>query len=158
MQPIMGRPVLLIGIAMPLIPRLLAIALLAAPVFAQAQSADPSQSGLSLELNAVQNVEGACRFTFVANNGTGAAIDRAVFETVIFDATGGVVRLSLFDFRELPEGRPRVRQFDVPGMTCETIGQTLINGTNTCISNGAESDICSDGLMLNSRITIKLLG
>lgn len=155
---IKGRPVRYIGIAMSVIARFLAIALLAAPAIAQAQSGETTPPGLSLELNAVQDVEGACRITFVAHNNTGAAIDKAVFETVIFDASGAVVRLSLFDFRELPEGRPRVRQFDVPGMTCETIAQTLINGTNTCIANGAESDICSDGLTLRSRITIKLLG
>ncbi|SMP31073.1 hypothetical protein [Shimia sagamensis] len=143
---------------MPLIPRLLTIALLAAPALVQAQAEDTAPSGLSLELNAVQDVAGACRFTFVAQNNTGANIDNAVFETVIFDTSGAVVRLALFDFRELPEGRPRVRQFDVPGMTCETIAQTLINGTNTCVVDGANSNTCSDGLTLSSRITMKLLG
>lgn len=143
---------------MPLIPRLLTIALLAAPVLAQAQTEGTAPSGLSLELNAVQDVSGACRFTFMAQNNTDADIDKAVFETVIFDTSGAVVRLALFDFRELPEGRPRVRQFDVAGMTCETIAQTLINGTNTCVVDGANSDICSDGLTLSSRITMKLLG
>lgn len=152
------RPVLHIGIVMPIFPRLLAIALVAAPGVSQAQSGEITPPSLTLELNAVQDVEGACRVTFVANNSTGSAIDKAVFETVIFDTSGAVVRLSLFDFRELPKGRPRVRQFDVPGMTCDTIGQTLINGTNTCIANGVESDICRDGLNLLSRITIKLLG
>ncbi|WP_270728296.1 hypothetical protein [Shimia sp. Alg240-R146] len=147
-----------LGIAMPVNPRLLAIAVTAALAVSQAHSDEAPHSELSLELNAVQEVEGACRVTFVANNTTGAAIDKAVFETVIFDSTGAVVRLSLFDFRALPEGRPRVRQFDVPGMRCETISQTLINGANTCIVNGAESDICGDGLTLSSRISIKLLG
>jgi hypothetical protein len=143
---------------MPLIHRLIAIALLAAPTIAHAQSAETVPLRLALELNAVQDVEGACRFTFVAKNDTGATIDKAIFETVIFDTSGSVVRLSLFDFRKLPKGRPRVRQFDVPEMTCDSIAQTLINGTNTCIVNGAESDICGDGLMLSSRITVKLLG
>ncbi|NKW92114.1 hypothetical protein HGD87_06185 [Rhodobacteraceae bacterium R_SAG9] len=123
---------------------------------AWAQAATPKQ--LSLELNSVQDVQGACRFTFVAYNPTGIAIEKAVFETVIFDTDGTVVRLSLFDFRDLPTDRPRVRQFDVPATTCDEIGQTLINGTNTCTVNGAQSDICSDGLTLSSRITIKLLG
>ncbi len=143
---------------MPLIHRLFAIALLATPGVTQAQSSETAPLGLSLELNAVQDVDGACRFTFVAKNDTGVAIDKAIFETVIFDTSGGVVRLSLFDFRELPEGRPRVRQFDVPAMACGSIAQTLINGTSTCIVNGAESDLCGDRLTLSSRITVKLLG
>lgn len=143
---------------MSVFPRALIFALLFAPSLVHAQSVDAVVPGVSLELNAVQDVENACRFTFVAGNNTGHSIDKAVFETVIFDAEGAVVRLSLFDFRALPEGRPRVRQFDVPGMTCDSIGQTLINGASSCIVNGAENDACSDGLTLTSRITMKLLG
>lgn len=143
---------------MTVIPRFLALALLAVPTLSQAQSDTEPVSGLSIELNAAQEVQGACRFTFVAQNNTGNEIDKAVFETVIFDAAGTVVRLSLFDFRDLPEGRPRVRQFDVPGMSCDAISQTLINGTSSCIVEGAESGVCSDGLSLSSRISMKLLG
>lgn len=143
---------------MPAIIRLLVAVVLVMPSVAYAQSATAAPPGLSLELNAVQDVEGACRFTFVAQNASGADIDKAVFETVIFDTTGVVVRLSLFDFRDLPEGRPRVRQFDVPAITCDAISQTLINGTSSCVVGGAESDLCSDGLTLSSRITMKLLG
>lgn len=143
---------------MPLFTRVLACAVTLAPCVALAQSDDIAEGGVSLELNAVQDVESGCRFTFVADNNSGTSIDKAVFETVIFDTEGAVVRLSLFDFRALPEGRPRVRQFDVPGMTCDSIGQTLINGVNSCIVNGAENSVCGDGLQLNSRITIKLLG
>lgn len=143
---------------MPLFNRVLACALTLAPCVALAQSEGIAEGGVSLELNAVQDVESGCRFTFVADNNSGTSIDKAVFETVIFDTEGAVVRLSLFDFRALPEGRPRVRQFDVPGMTCDSIGQTLINGVNSCMVNGAENSVCSDGLQLNSRITIKLIG
>ncbi|MCP4206899.1 MAG: hypothetical protein GY767_07625 [Shimia sp.] len=143
---------------MPIFTRVLALAILLPPSVAQAQSENTTKPGVSLELNAVQDVDGACRFTFVAGNHTGTAIDKAVFETVVFDTDGAVVRLSLFDFRALPEGRPRVRQFDVPEMACDNIGQTLINGSHSCIVNGTESGVCSDGLRLNSRITMKLLG
>ncbi|SFK94664.1 hypothetical protein [Shimia haliotis] len=143
---------------MPVIPRLLTIALLAAPMVASAQSEEAEPSGLSIELNAVQDVADSCRLSFLANNDTGTTIEKAIFETVIFDASGGVVRLSLFDFRELPAGRPRVRQFDVAGMACDSLSQILINGTNSCIADGAENSLCSDGLRLNSRTTLKLLG
>ncbi|MBE1291734.1 MAG: hypothetical protein GJ677_04510 [Rhodobacteraceae bacterium] len=143
---------------MRLFSRVLACVLTLVPSVALAQADDITEAGVSLELNAVQDVESGCRFTFVANNNSGTSIEKAVFETVIFDTDGAVVRLSLFDFRALPERRPRVRQFDVPGMTCASIGQTLINGVNSCIVNGTENSVCSDGLQLNSRITIKLLG
>ncbi len=137
--------------------RLALSALLASalPVLALAQD---KPSGLQLELNTVQDVNGACRLTFLANNETGTSIDKAVFETVIFDASGSVVSLSLFDFRDLPADRPRVRQFDLPGMTCEAVGQALINGASTCIVDGSDSAICHQALSLGSRVKVGLIG
>lgn len=130
----------------------------AVPVVVQAQSTEEAPSRLFLELNAVQEVDGACRMTFLAQNETGVAIEKAVFETVIFDASGQVVSLSLFDFRDLPENRPRVRQFDLPGMACDTVGQALINGANSCVVDGVESGVCHEALSLGSRLAVELLG
>lgn len=140
--------------------RLAIVALLvgALPGAALAQSTQDAPSRLFLELNAVQDVGGACRLTFLARNETGGAIEKAVFETVIFDRSGGVVSLSLFDFRDLPTDRPRVRQFDLPGRACDTVGQALINGANTCIVDGTQSAVCDDALSLSSRLEVELLG
>ncbi|WP_171240282.1 hypothetical protein [Ruegeria sp. HKCCA5491] len=128
------------------------------PLAAAAQSEGADQTGLLLELNTLQDVEGACRLTFLIDNKTGSEIDAASFETVIFDASGSVVSLSLFNFRDLPAGRPRVRQFDLPGMTCAGVGRALINGANTCVVAGADSQLCDDTLKLNSRTEVELLG
>ncbi len=136
----------------------LAATIVSFPMIAQAQSEGAVQSGLLMELNTVQDVEGACRLTFLVDNKTGAAIDSVSFETVIFDASGSVVRLSLFNFRDLPVDRPRVRQFDLPGLTCDGLGQALINGANTCVVAGTDSQLCDDALKLNSRTDVELLG
>lgn len=130
----------------------------AAPVMVSAQSAEGAPAHILLELNAAKDVDGACRLSFLARNGTGVTIDKAVFETVIFDASGGVVKLSLFDFQDLPANRPRVRQFDLPGMACDTVGQALINGASSCVVDGAESGICHEALSLSSRLEMELLG
>ncbi len=136
----------------------LAATIVSFPMIAQAQSEGAAQSGLLMELNTVQDVEGACRLTFLVDNKTGEAIDSVSFETVIFDASGSVVRLSLFNFRDLPLDRPRVRQFDLPGLTCDGLGQALINGANTCVVAGTDSQLCDDALKLNSRTDVELLG
>jgi len=130
----------------------------AVPTAVLAQSAEDAPSRLFLELNAIQDVGGACRLTFLARNETGVAIDQAVFETVIFDKSGGVVNLSLFDFRDLPADRPRVRQFELPEMACDTVGQALINGASSCVVDGAESGVCDAALSLGSRLDVELLG
>lgn len=130
---------------------------------ALAQSADQPVSGqpatgLNVELNAVQDIDGSCRLSFLVTNQTATAIEKALFETVIFDAGGSVSSLSLFDFRSLPVERPRVRQFDLPDRSCASVGQILINGANSCVVDGIENDICRDALTLSSRVEMELLG
>lgn len=129
-----------------------------APVAAIAQATTSSTGKLQLELNALQDVGAACRLTFVVENRTGTEIEQAVFEAVIFDTAGGVTSLSLFDFRDLPADRPRVRQFDLPGIACESVGRALINGANTCNVEGERSDICDVALQPASRLNVELLG
>ncbi|WP_282170112.1 hypothetical protein [Ruegeria atlantica] len=128
------------------------------PVAALAQSEENKPTGLIMELNTVQDVGQACRLTFVIENKTGAAIDAVSYETVIFDASGSVVSLSLFNFRDLPVDRPRVRQFDLPGMTCGAVGRALINGANTCVVAGSDSQVCHEALKLQSRTDVELIG
>ena len=137
---------------------LLVLSLLTAPCVTLAQSDEQSQMNIHLELNTLNDTDAACRLTFVATNGTNAMIDKAVFETVIFDSAGSVVTLSLFDFHELPSGRPRVRQFDVSGIACSSVGRVLINGANTCTADGEQSTLCESGLSLSSRVAAELLG
>jgi len=123
-----------------------------------AQADETPAQELTLELNTLQDTGSACRLTFVAENKIGQDIEQAVFETVIFDATGSVMLLSLFDFRELPQETLRVRQFDVPGTSCNALGQVLINGTNRCDIDGSESDACRSHLTVRSKISVELLG
>ncbi|MCG7521163.1 hypothetical protein [Ruegeria sp. Ofav3-42] len=139
-------------------PALAVLCVCSLPMSAMAQSHEDATAGLLLELNTVQDVGQACRLTFVVENQTGTAIDEASFETVIFDASGSVVSLSLFNFRDLPADRPRVRQFDLPGMECSSVGRALINGTNTCVVAGSDSSVCDDGLKLQSRTDVELIG
>jgi hypothetical protein len=128
------------------------------PSVSLAQSDTQGLSKIHLELNTLSDTEAACRLTFVAQNATSSEIDQAVFETVVFDSSGRVFTLSLFDFRDLPQGRSRVRQFDVPGINCSSIGRVLINGANTCTADGADSPLCENSLSLSSRVAAELLG
>lgn len=119
---------------------------------------DTSDEHLTIELNAVEQVENACRISFLLTNNLGSSIDKAVFEAVLFDAAGQVDRLTLFDFGALPTGRPRVRQFSVPGLACGDLGQILFNGTQTCDGTGLDAASCTEALRLNNRTNVEILG
>jgi hypothetical protein len=111
---------------------------------------------LRLELNAVETVDGACRLTFLVENTLGADLAALGFETVILTPDARVAQMTLFDFRDIPEARPRVRQFDLAGLPCDGIGRILINGASAC--DGAAPDACIGALKLESRVEQELVG
>lgn len=117
----------------------------------------PPQSGVQIELNALQDQGSACRLSFLAQNTHATDIEEAVYETVLFDQSGGVMTFTLFDFRDLPAGRPRVRQFDLPDIACADVGRVLINGASSCTADGGNT-LCETGLDLKSRTGVELLG
>ena len=113
---------------------------------------------ISIELNALDPVDGACRMSFVIENGFESDIDKAVYEAVLFDTDGRVAQMTLLDFGTLPAARPRVRQFAVPGLTCASVARLLINGTETCEASTLPEDACAQSLNLSSRTTVEVSG
>lgn len=144
---------------MTLLPHRFIAACLIAVLWAGAATAQTRQGAhLSIELNAVETVEDACRISFLIQNGHDFDIDQAVFEAVLFNADGRVDRLTLFDFGALPAARPRVRQFVVPGLECAALGRLLINGVETCSGADVEGAACTKDLELRSRTDVEILG
>ncbi|MEQ9259795.1 MAG: hypothetical protein RIG84_11920 [Roseovarius sp.] len=127
----------------------------AAPALAQDQSSAPH---VSVELNAAEPGEGSCKLSFLIVNSHAEPIEKAVYETVLFNGNGQVERLTLFDFGELPAGRPRVRQFTVNGLACENLSQILINGAHECTAPGLAPEACEQGLELATRTDVELIG
>lgn len=134
----------------------LATALLSAPA-ASAQDTDIGEN-VMIELNTAKTSDTACTLTFLVINGHPKPIEKAVYETVLFDAEGQVDRLTLFDFGTLPPGRPRVRQFSVPGLTCDNLGRVLINGAHACTAPELDDKACASGLQVHSRTEVEVIG
>ncbi|QFT60903.1 hypothetical protein FIU94_18895 (plasmid) [Sulfitobacter sp. THAF37] len=111
-----------------------------------------------VELNTAQTTETSCTLTFLVTNGLSTQIDRAVYETVLFDTDGQVDRLTLFDFGTLPPARPRVRQFAVPDLTCDGLGRVLINDAHACEGKGLADGTCGTALTTSSRTKIEVIG
>ena len=73
---------------------------IAAPLVA-AQETDIKDQ-ISVELNAAETTEDACKLTFMITNGLETPVDKIIYEAVLFDTEGQVDRLTLFDFGTLP--------------------------------------------------------
>ncbi|MGQ3210870.1 MAG: hypothetical protein ACT6U0_01610 [Shinella sp.] len=114
--------------------------------------------GLEVELNALAGSQKGCLFTFLAVNGFAQDISKVSFEFVIFNDKGTVERLALLDFRDLPAGKSKVRQFDVPGVKCETVKNLLINDAPVCEGAGLEKGRCMDGIVTRTKAAAGLEG
>ncbi|MCV2893566.1 hypothetical protein [Lentibacter sp. XHP0401] len=136
---------------------ILPLVLIFTAVFAQAEEAVVG-AHLDIELNAAAQTDAGCQLSFLIINGHEQDIAKAVFETVLFDSSGTVMQMTLFDMGELPAASPRVRQFVLPDLACEGLGQVLFNGTQVCHADGVEGNACIDGLTLHSRTSIKVQG
>jgi hypothetical protein len=126
-------------------------ALLAGAGLAQAQEGGIPPS-LAIELNGAQASERGCLLTFVAANRLGRDIARAAYEVALFGEDGLVKRLTVLDFKELPDGETKVRQFDLPGVDCATLGRVLVNGTTAC--DGVDDGLCMVRLETATRSTV----
>lgn len=126
----------------------------ALPLHGAAAQDAPAGPALVIELNALQKSERGCRFTFVATNRLGAELTKAAFELVLFDTAGKVNRLTVVDFKDLPEGKTKVRQFDFPGLDCAGIGRVLINDATECAGSGIEPRACIGNLKAETRAEV----
>ena len=94
---------------------------------AQAFAQDAAASKLDVELNALTPSQKGCMMTFVAENNLATPINKVSFELAFFNDKNAVDRITVLDFRDLPQGKKRVRQFDMPNVKCETVTRVLIN-------------------------------
>lgn len=111
---------------------------------------------LDVELNALAPSQKGCMMTFVAENNLQAPINKVSFELAFFNDKNAVDRITVLDFRDLPQGKKRVRQFDMPNVKCETVTRILINDTPVC--DGPAAGECMKGLVTRSQISVPFEG
>lgn len=122
------------------------------------EAASAASSSLLVELNRAETVASGCLLSVYAQNDTGADINALVLETVLITSKGAVDRLTLLDLGRLPNGRPRVRQFEIAGIECESLGTLLVNGVNRCDASGIDPAGCDDAIKLRSKSRIEVAG
>lgn len=130
---------------------LVACAVSTGPLNAQeAADAAPAPS-LLVELNAMQPIDNGCRFTFLTKNELGGELSSAAFELVLFDKAGLVSRLTIVDFKDLPNGKTKVRQFDFADIDCADVSRVLVNDATQCVGDGIEPGACITHLKTQTR-------
>jgi len=129
------------------------------PAYAQdAAAAAPAApaNALEVELNALAPSQKGCMMTFVALNKLAAPVNKISFELAFFNDKNAVDKITVLDFRDLPQGKKRVRQFDMPNVKCEAVTRILINDTPVC--DGPAAGECMKGLVTRSQISVPFEG
>lgn len=122
--------------------------LAAVPGIAVAQGS----GSISVELNKVADANGACRTTFVAQNGAGQDLDKLSLDVVVFDSKGEVNQRLLLDLGRMPKDKTKVVEFDLPSTNCSKISRVLLNQVQDCTPHGGGATGFCDHVTTSSRV------
>lgn len=117
-------------------------------------AAEPAEGRLTIQLNKAETIAGSCRITLVARNGMAGDLAGLGLDLVVFDKASAVVGYAAIDIGVLPEGKTRVRQYDVATSECSAIDGILVNEVRHCGSPDAPSASCQSALSVSSRSEI----
>jgi len=132
------------------------VAIASVPAAAQQATPAPVSAKLNVELNALASSTKGCMMTFVAENDMATPISKISFELAFFNDKNAVDKVTVLDFRDLPVGKKRVRQFDMPNIKCEAVTRIIINDTPVC--DGPAAGECKGALTTRSQIAVPFEG
>jgi len=136
------------------------IARIGAPLAALAlyTAALSEEAGIAIELNKLEEVDGACRAFLVIENGMGAGFETLALDLVVFDANGVIAERLAVDLAPLAAGKTSVKAFDIAGLACADAGRFLMNGVLDCRSAGGAEDACAAPVSPRGRGDLELVG
>ncbi|MFO1185867.1 MAG: hypothetical protein U1E56_13950 [Bauldia sp.] len=111
---------------------------------------------IGVELNTLTQAEAACRITFVAQNTLTVDISELGLEVALFDKEGVFDRSIVLKTGSLPIGKSRVRQFDLPTLSCKSVGRILVNDVTECTGTGLTAASCLRVLNVTTRASVPL--
>lgn len=116
-----------------------------------------ADDGVSIELQAASDVEGACHATFAVRNGLQHTLDRFRIDFYVFGAEGAAKSRSNVDLAPLPQNRRILFSFRISTEPCTVISKVLVNDIPQCrAAHGGTLD-CLSQLAVSSRGSIELV-
>ena len=133
-----------------------ALALGIGPALAQDQGA-ALEGPLVVELNKLEEGEGACRAFFLFRNQTGRSFEGFELSLALLDTSGVIDQLLTVDAAPLPVARTTLKLFEFPDVACGEIAELLLHEVGACRpQNGDEMD-CFAFMELASRTDAALV-
>lgn len=113
------------------------------------------QPRVGLELNKLEQVEGACQIYFVVDNQSADVLGDLQTEVYLFDKEDSVLRGLLLQFKDIGAERTKVALFELAELGCEAIGRVLLNDVLVCNKeDGSPLEGCAERLAVSSRVDV----
>lgn len=87
---------------------------------------------IGLELNKLEQVEGACRAYLVLRNASPSALDSLDLDLVTFQPDGVIGARFRIELAPVPAAKTIVKSFDFEGVGCTEIERVLLNDVVDC--------------------------
>lgn len=133
---------------------LVLVALLAVVWPGQGHAEGEAGRSVKIELNKMEQVDGACRAYLLFENDTGQRFDSFRLELILFNADGVIDRRIAVDASPLRSDKSVVKLFDLSGLSCESISRVLLNDVSACAVDGAERNDCIDIIEPSTRTAV----
>ena len=130
----------------------------AAALSLAALGASAQDTGLTVELNKFEEIEGGgCRAFFLFRNATGKSFEGFEMSLAILDGDGVIDRLLSIDAAPLPVARTTLKLFEIPGLACADISEILLHEMTACRPQNEEPMDCFPVLTLDSKTSAALV-
>lgn len=116
-----------------------------------------ADSSVSVELNKLEQMDGACRAYFVLENRSGIGFDTLKLDLVMFDSDRIVTRRLAAEVGPLPPGKTSLKVFDMQDLLCAELGRLLLNDVTACADDSGRRDDCLALLSTNTRGTVPFI-
>lgn len=116
------------------------------------------EAGVVVELNKLEEADGACRAFLVIENGVGAAFETLALDLVVFDADGVIAERLAVDLAPLAAGKTSVKAFDIAGLDCADAGRFLMNRVLDCRGTGGAEGACAGPITPRGRGGLEFVG
>lgn len=116
-----------------------------------------AESPIKVELNKLENYDGACRAYLVFENTTTRDFTVFKLDLVMFGADGVIAKRLAVDTAPLHSAKTSVKLFDLAKLRCADIGRILINDIIECRDQRGKRTDCVSLVETSSRSTVPLV-
>lgn len=113
--------------------------------------------GIHIELNKLETVKGACRAYLVTQNLTQTRFESLKLDVVMFNNDGIVAKRLAVQIAPMPAGKTSLKVFDIDGLTCDKIGQLLLNDVLECKDKKGDRNDCLSLISVSQRGSVPFI-